>query len=173
MMGFDTSVGGFWRSFLVVFYLLPLFWISSLAEKKHIVEQANILPENFPETIYWSAKLTGLGLDWIALPLLLASLAGPIGVTKGFVPFIVVRNWTSLLTAIPYVVISLLYLAGIISSGAMVFASLATLLVVVWFRYVIARIALGAAAGTAVGIVLMDVLISLFVTEFAYKLWGG
>ncbi|MTH97060.1 hypothetical protein [Roseibium sp. RKSG952] len=172
MSQFDLSVNGFWRSFGVVFLLLPLLAVSFLAEKRLIQSYQNILPENFPNLTYWAAQLTGVGLDWVALPLVLLCLADFLGVSKGYIPFIVVRNWTSLLTVLPYFVVSVFYIFGIVSAEVLLFTTLVTLFLVIWFRYVLARIALGAASFTAIGVVMLDILLSLFVTEFAGRIWG-
>lgn len=172
MRCFDVSIDGFWRSFGVIVLLLPLFWISGLAEKKRQLVEMNILPENFADGPFWAAQIMGLGLDWIALPLVLAALAGPLGLSRGYVPFIVVRNWTSLLAATPYVLAALFYLVGLISIELMVLASLGTFGLVIWYRYLIARFALGAAISVAIGIVVLDILLSLFVTGLSMHVWG-
>ncbi|WP_417670984.1 hypothetical protein [Roseibium sp.] len=168
----DLSIEGFWRSFSVVFLLVPLFVVSSFSERRLVLDETNVLSENFPEGTYWLAQFTSLGLDWIALPILLAGLAGPLGIQKGYVPFVVARNWSSLLVAAPYVLVGLLYLGGLIAPGIMVLLSLVILVVMIWYRFLIARIALQAAVGTAIGIVVLDVVLSLLIGELAGRLWG-
>lgn len=170
---FDQSLEGFWRSFRVVFLLLPLFWISSVAEKKLILEETDLDIGTFAEADYWLSQLTIIGLDWIALPLLLAALAGPLGISRGYVPFVVARNWTSLLAAIPYVFTSILYITGIIPSGVMVLLSLATLLVVLWYRFNVTRLTLQASVGLTLGVVVLDLILSLVVVEVAGRIWSS
>lgn len=169
---FDQSIEGFWRSFRVVFLLLPLFWISSMAEKKLILEATDLYVETFTDADYWLSQLTVLGLDWIALPLLMAALAGPLGISRGYVPFVVARNWTSLLAAIPYVLTAILYLVGIIPSEIMVLLSIATLLVVLWYRFNVTRLTLQAGIGLTLGVVVLDLILSLVVVEVAGRIWN-
>ncbi|WP_209010854.1 hypothetical protein [Labrenzia sp. PHM005] len=169
---FDQSTQGFWRSFLVIFLLAPVFLVSALAEKKLLISENVILSEVFPENTYWLAQFLSLGIDWVMLPLVLAMLAGPIGISRQYVPFIVVRNWTSLLASVPYLATGLLYLMGIIPSGIMVLLSFTCLIVVLWYRFLIARIALQASASLAIGIVFLDILISLIIGELAGRLWA-
>ncbi|WP_417687993.1 hypothetical protein [Roseibium sp.] len=169
---FDVSIEGFWRSFRVVFLLVPLFIISSMSERRLIIEETNILAENFPENAYWMAQFTSLGVDWIALPLLLAALSAPLGVSRGYVPFVIARNWSSLVVAAPYVIVGLLYLSGVIAPGIMVLLSLATLVVMIWYRYQVTRIALQAAVGTTIGVVVLDIILSLVIGEVAGRIFG-
>ncbi|MBD8878299.1 hypothetical protein [Roseibium polysiphoniae] len=168
MRGFDLSIEGFWRSFAVVFLLVPLFVVSSLAERKLLLDETDFLPAG----AFWLAQFTSLGLDWVALPLLLAGLAKPLGISAGYVPFIVARNWTSLLAALPYVFVGLLYLAGLIAPGIMVLLSLVTLIVVIWYRFIIARVALQASMSMTIGVVILDIILSLLIGELAGRIWG-
>ncbi|WP_213217829.1 hypothetical protein [Roseibium polysiphoniae] len=168
MRGFDLSIDGFWRSFAVIFLLVPLFVVSSLAERKLLLDETEFLPAG----AFWLAQFTSLGLDWVALPLLLAGLAKPLGISAGYVPFIVARNWTSLLAALPYVFVGLLYLAGLIAPGIMVLLSLVTLIVVIWYRFIIARVALQASMSMTIGVVILDIILSLLIGELAGRIWG-
>lgn len=172
MSYFDQSLQGFWRSFQVIFLLIPVFFVSALAEKKLLISENVVFAEVFPENTYWFAQFLSLGIDWVTLPVLLALLAGPIGISNQYVPFIVVRNWTSLLASIPYLITGLLYLLGIIPSGIMVLLSFTCLIVVLWYRFLVARIALQASVSLAIGIVFLDILLSLIIGELAGRLWA-
>lgn len=172
MSYFDQSTQGFWRSFLVIFLLAPVFLVSALAEKKLLISENVILAEVFPENAYWLAQFLSLAIDWVMLPLVLAMLASPIGVSRQYVPFIVVRNWTSILASVPYLVTGLLYLMGVIPSGIMVLLSFTCLIVVLWYRFLIARIALQTSASLAIGVVFLDILLSLIIGELAGRLWN-
>ena len=171
MSYFDLSLQGFWRSFQVIFLLIPIFVVSSLAEKKLLISENVVLPEMFPENSYWMAQFLSLGVDWVALPALLVLIAGPIGISRQYVPFIVLRNWTSILASLPYLAIGLLYLMGILTSGVMVLLSFTSLIVVLCYRFLVARIALQASISLAVGIVFLDILLSLVIGEIAGRLW--
>ncbi|MEP3046672.1 MAG: hypothetical protein ABJL55_01385 [Roseibium sp.] len=171
MAYFDQSLQGFWRSFQVIFLLVPIFVVSSLAEKKLLLSENVVSAETFPENTYWTAQFLSLGIDWITLPILLALLAGPIGISRQYVPFIAVRNWTSVLASIPYLITGLFYLTGIVSSGIMVLLSFTCLIVVLWYRFLVARIALQASVSLSIGIVFLDILLSLVIGELAGRLW--
>ncbi|MEM9633494.1 MAG: hypothetical protein AAGA50_19335 [Pseudomonadota bacterium] len=173
MSFFDQSIQGFWRSFGVVFLLLPLVLVSGLAEKQFYFSENLYHPEGFPDSAFWTAQLFGLGIDWIALPLILAVLAVPIGISHRYVPFIVVRNWTSLLASIPYLITYLMFLLGIISPGIAVLLSFSCLVAVLWYRFLVARIALQATISLAIGIVVLDILLTLVISQLVGIMWGA
>ena len=173
MAFFDQSIQGFWRSFLVVFLLVPAFLVSGAAEKRFYFLENLYHPDAFPNEAFWFAQAVGLGIDWLALPLVLAALAVPIGISRRYVPFIVVRNWTSLLASVPYLVTYLLFLLGILSPGVTVLLSLTCLLVVIWYRYLVARIALQASISLAIGVVVLDVLLTLVISQLVGLMWGA
>ncbi|CTQ52420.1 hypothetical protein LP7551_00937 [Roseibium album] len=170
---FDQSIQGFWRSFSVIFLLIPVFLVSGLAEKEFYFYENLYHPATFPSDAYWTAQLLGLGIDWFALPLILAVLAVPIGISNRYVPFIVARNWTSLLASIPYLITYLLFLLGLVPSGIAVLLSFTSLVVVLWYRFLVARIALQAATSLAVGVVVLDILLTLVISQLVGQLWGA
>ncbi len=173
MAYFDQSIQGFWRSFSAVFLLIPAFLLSGLAEKEFYFSEEMFQPETFPDGAYWTAQFIGLAVDWVTLPILLAVLAVPIGISKRYVPFIVVRNWTSLLASVPYLITYVLFLLRIIPPGVAVLLSFSSLLAVLWYRYLVARIALQATISLAVGIVVLDIVLTLVISQIVGNLWGG
>ncbi|WP_208978093.1 hypothetical protein [Labrenzia sp. 011] len=173
MTYFDLSLQGFWRSFSVVFLLIPAFLISGLAEKEFYFTENMFQPETFPDSAYWTAQMVGLVVDWLTLPILLAVLAVPIGISKSYVPFIVARNWTSLLASVPYMITYVLFLLRIIPPGVAVLLSFSSLLVVLWYRYLVARIALQASISLAAGVVVLDVVLTLLISQIVGNLWGS
>ena len=171
MAFFDQSIQGFWRSFGVVFLLVPAFLVSGLTDKKLYFLQNMYHPDAFPDLAFWLAQSLGLAIDWLTLPLLLAALAAPIGISQRYVPFIVARNWTSLLTTLPYFAIYFLFLIGIFNAEIAVFLSLLLLPVIIWYRYLVARIALQSSISLAIGIVVLDVVLTLLISEVTGHLW--
>ncbi|NRG16113.1 hypothetical protein HPQ64_00250 [Rhizobiales bacterium] len=172
MRGFDLSLSGFWRSFLVIVLLVPPFLIAILAERKLILTNPELPAGEFNDAVYLLSQSIGFGLDWVILPVLLAFLARPLNLGQAYVPFIVARNWTTLIAVIPYTIPALLYAIGIISASAMLLLSFVAMLIVIRYRYMVARIALDATVGLAIGIVMLDFLISLVIGTAITRLTG-
>ncbi|GAA0779594.1 hypothetical protein E1180_05300 [Roseibium denhamense] len=172
MSYFDQSLPGFWRSFQVIFLLLPIFVLSAMAERNAIVAEADPSLGAFPENAYWWAKLLGFAASWIALPLVLALLAGPIGLSRTYVPFVVARNWTSLLANMPFLLTAVLYLIGIIPTGIFVLLSITCLVMLLYYSYLVTRIALQTTISLAIAVVALDVVLTLLIGELASRLFA-
>lgn len=174
---FDTSFEGFWRSFGALVLVLPSFAVQMLAEARMAVPAD--LPADLADAdvgvapLYVLARGVGLLGDWVALPLALALLARPLGLGARYVPFVVARNWTSVVAAAIYAVPALFFAAGMIGTDAVLIASLVALAIVVQFQYRVVRGVLATPVGTSIGIVALDLVLSLLVTELAARLIGG
>ena len=162
MRRFDISMTGFWRSFRAIVLVLPAYLVTSLAEPA--INAADPLPvDEISGAAYLLDSLLALGLDWIALPIVLALAAGPLGISHRYGAFVIARNWASVIATAPFAVISLLVLGDLIGAEIANFLMLAMLLIVLRYNYLIARRALDASIGFAVGIVVLDAAISLTV----------
>lgn len=105
-----------------------------------------------------------LALDWVALPIVLALAARSLGIGTRYATFVVARNWAAVFAYAPFAVISLLVLTGLIGADAANFLMLVTLLVLLRYTYLIARRTLDAGVGLAVGIVVLDLAVSLTIS---------
>ncbi|WP_305988069.1 hypothetical protein [Roseibium sp. MMSF_3544] len=172
MAFFDQSIHGFWRSFQVFFLLVPAYMLAGLYEKQLYLVENRYHPEGFPNNAFWTAQAFGHGIDWIALPVILALIAAPIGISHRYVPYVVVRNWTSLLASIPFMLTYILYLLGIFPLGITVLLYLTCVVVLLWYRFLVARIALQATISLAIGVVVLDILLSLVIAQVVGILWN-
>jgi hypothetical protein len=171
MRYFDVSVDGFWRSFYAIVLILPAYVFIALAERLRILTDS--LPDDdFDGGAFLVNKGLSLVLDWVTLPILLALLAGVLGIGRTYAAFIVARNWGAVLAIAPFGVIALLFLLGILGSDFANVASLVILVVVIRFNYLIARRALGVDVGFAVGLVVADFAVSLAVVGATDSLVG-
>jgi hypothetical protein len=160
MRFFDVSVDGFWRSFGAILLVLPAFILVVLSDRARIVTDA-LLSEGFDGSSFLANRAVWLALNWVALPILLAVAAQPLGVSRTYASYVVARNWCAVLTVAPFGVIALLSLVGLVGSEPASVISLAIIVLVIRFDYLIARRALGADVGLAVAIVLVDLAIGL------------
>jgi len=160
MRFFDVSVDGFWRSFGALFLLLPAYILVVLSERTRILADA-VAGNGFDATAFLANRGLWLILNWIALPIVLALVAQPLGVTRTYAAYVVARNWCAVLTVAPFGLVALLSLIGVIGNEIAGVISLTIIVVVVRFDYLIARRALGADVGLAVGVVLADLALGL------------
>jgi len=160
---FDFSVDGFWRSFAAVLLVVPSYAFAVLADR----QMAAVIDASAPvqgELAFIVESVIGLGVDWIALPVILALLARPLGISSRYTAFVVARNWGAVLGAIPFGVIGLLIVFGLVGGELASLLMFAALIVVLRYNYLIARRALDASLGFAIAIVILDFVVSLIIS---------
>ncbi len=86
--------------------------------------------------------LNGIALlvDWFAFPLVFAVIARPFGLGSRYVPFIVTRNWASVIIGAMVAVVHALHLVGVLPTALLPYALLVAIAVSLRFSYLIARI---------------------------------
>jgi hypothetical protein len=172
MRSFDVSVEGFWRSFAAVVFTVPAYVLVALADRETSVTTA---VDGAIQSDVSFAIETALGilLDWIALPVILAVLAGTLGIAQRYGAFIVARNWCAVIASVPFGVIGLIVAIGLIGADLGNTLMLAALIVVLRYNYLIARRALEASIGFAVGIVVLDFVVGLSIALGLDALFGA
>ena len=159
----DTSLEGFWRSFGAVILLVPFAALALMAqgplgsgaEAEAVVE---------PLTASGLA-LEGIALlcDWFAFPLVFAFIAPPFGLGSRYVPFIVARNWASVITGAMVALVPALQVLGLLPAALVPLMLLVAIAVALRFSYMIARLALAVPMSMALAVVALELLISLTV----------
>lgn len=155
LLAMDRSVDGFWRSFGVILLLLPINAVVVLA----------ITRTNSSETFggLFFEQMPLLLLDWVGFPIVLALVAGPLGVSANYVSYVVARNWAApvaaAILAIPY----LLQGAGWIPVNGAALLSLVAIVVVLRYGYMVLRLALGTSMALSAGLVAADLALTLIV----------
>ena len=168
---FDTSADGFWRSFRAIILVAPLYGLMALADRHDMLTDANPT-DDFGDAAFWAAKAVTLALDWVTLPILLALIAGFIGIRRGYTAYVVARNWATVLMVVPFAVLGIFDIAGIADSSLLVVPSLLGLLATFRMSYAIARKTLNANADVAAAFVVLDFLVSLAIVMAANRLFG-
>lgn len=170
MAGFDTSFVGFWRSFLAIVLLIPVYVPYVLGERRLIAAED-------PEAVagvaaFFVVRTLGLVVDWVAFPAVMALLARPLGLSARYPAYITAYNWTGVIAALFLAVPAILFGWGAIGPGAASLLTLVGLVLVLRYRYLVARIALDCSAGLAGGLVALDFVLALVLAELFGRLAG-
>lgn len=157
---FDLSVVGFWRSFAAVWLIVPFYFTVVAVNHQMLAEtpEAAVLDARF-----WIARGITLAVDWVTFPAILAASAGFLGVVRTYPAFIVARNWAGVIEAVPAFLMSLMLAVGLLDAELYKTLSLALVFVILRYRFLIVRIALGVPALLNFGLVIADLLLSLLV----------
>lgn len=160
LTNFDQSADAFFRSFYTLLLALPFYLLIISAEWRIIHETgAAVVPIPFAQ--YMASRLTMVGLIWVLFPIAAALVARTAGLTRHYAPYIIVYNWAQLpvLAALagPY----LLYSLGLLpSEGVGIFHTL-LFFGILWYRWRIAVMALGANVWVAAGLVVLSIALEL------------
>ncbi|HUG61240.1 MAG TPA: hypothetical protein VMP03_05315 [Methylomirabilota bacterium] len=168
----DVSYDGFWRSFQVIFLLLPVIAVLILSERAFLIRHLPLIEETFPSGLFLASRLFGAALDWIAFPVVLALLARPLDLGRRYVPIVVALNWAALVAAVPAVVPHLLSLLGLIGEETAAVLNLVALGVILRYEYMVIRIAVGAPPAFCIGLVALDFLISVALSTIMTAIVG-
>jgi hypothetical protein len=133
---FDLTPGGFIRSFFAPALALPLYVFGAGLVARNLAGTAVV-----PTAAVWSAGLAHV-IDAAAFPALIAVLARPLRIAKGYGPFIIATNWAWLFLDAILAAASLLAFAG--ADGLMAFwlISLVVVCASIFFTWRAARLLL-------------------------------
>ena len=166
---FDTGVDGFWRSFQAIILVAPSYAVAALADRTTFAN--DIAAGTFDEAGFWATKAVSLAADWVALPVLLALIAGFIGIRRAYPAYITARNWATVLMTLPFAAIAAVQVLGV-GQDILFIPSVAALALSLRWGYLIARRALGVGVDVAIGLVVLDWLVSLAVIMLIGRLTG-
>jgi hypothetical protein len=157
----DVSYDGFWRSFQVIFLLLPVFGVLILSERALLIAHLPVTEETFPSEAFVVSRLFGFALDWVAYPIVLALLARPLDLTRRYVPLVIALNWAALVAAIPAVTPHLLLLLGLVGEETAAVLHIVALGIVLRYQFMVVRIATDCPVGFSIGLVALNFLLSI------------
>lgn len=162
---FNLSITGFWRSFRAVALIVPAYALSTLTAW-------TTLPAEADEGLFVLSKAVSLAIDWVAFPIVLALVADRLRVSSTYSAYVIVRNWASVIATTPFAIISILYILGPIGQEVASTLSLAVLFVILRYNYLIARRVLQVGIPLAIGVVVVDFILSLSIDAGISALFG-
>ena len=152
----DLSVEGFWRSFSAAFLIAPAYALVLLEQYAAV---------GWPEH-GWRTALTELvayACGWVAFPIAAIFLTRLLNLAGRYVVLVVAANWSAVLQIALYaaaVTLSLVLPAPL--RGPLL---LAATLVILGYQWFVIRTALDTTTGTAIGLLLIDVLLGMMVSR--------
>ena len=156
---FNLTVEGFWRSFSAIIILAPLYLYAQDLQATIEVAESTGIDET--ETTFSLATATfELLLQWIAWPLAMAVIARYAGLVNGYLRYITVYNWSSILVGAVQVLPIFLYVQGGVLADLGSILLMAGLAVVIYYRWYIAYRAFDTSGSVASALVLADLVLS-------------
>jgi hypothetical protein len=159
MAFFDTSVGGFWRSFYAAALVAPFYAI--LLALRYSLEIDPPHPMRF-----FLLHVDAYVISWLAFPVIMAGLSRIILRQAHFTRYIVAYNWAAVLQNAIYLPLAMLQASETLPRDAGNLLGLIVLVAVLVYIWFITRTALAIAAPTAAGIVAVDFFLTLIIHGF-------
>lgn len=162
---FDTTVEGFYRSFGAVFFLMPLnilfdLYAMRLSEARGRSMAGGDGPGyGLAEMIFSTAALC---LEWLLFPIVIYGVLRLLGLAHQYVRYVVAHNWGSVIVALFNLPAIVLFSLGLIGPTVAVDLMFLALLAVLYYRFIVARGALEAGWGVALGMAVLELLLTLF-----------
>jgi uncharacterized membrane protein len=154
MAGFDVSVEGFWKSFAAAPIVAPAYLLVLLDQYRLI---------GWPDAPWGTAlaELVSFTVGWLAFPLAAIPLTRFLGLSARYVPLIVAHNWSAVIQVALYTAV--VVVGGLFPLELRTLALLVATVLVLAYKWFVIRTALATTGLTAVGLVVLDVLLGLTV----------
>ena len=162
LKSFDLSERGFWRSFAAILLTLPAYIVSLAFERLRL----GLLQPDHPllgnlwlDLVVAFAHIAG----FVALPVAMIWVARMLRVTKGYVPFVIVTNWITVIGQLVLALPAMLLLLGWATPALASMFSLAFAIIVLKLQWFATKATLGLSGMMALGIVLLGIVLNSFV----------
>jgi len=167
---FENTIGGFWRSFTAIVFIIPPFYLSASIDIDRLAASGEVGP--IDRGAYLAAYMTALVIHWGAYPLALAFVSRFLGLSHNFTRFVIAYNWFSVLVTLALTVPSLLYAAGIIGDALATTTGLILIAPVLYFHWFIARAAFETTGGLAASLVALDIVLAIFLPNITFAIFN-
>jgi hypothetical protein len=160
---FDKTPGGFARSFLPALILAPLHFIDAALAFSKADTSLAFAP-------YMVVQFIAYVLSWVTFPFVMIYVSRLLNREARFLTYMVPYNWLQLLVGGALLPVTLLMDLNILPVEAAGFLQLLALLAFFTFGAFIARIGLYVTLSTAVGVVVLDFMLSLLLNQIVQRI---
>ena len=167
---FDVTIDGFWRSFVALGVVAPMY-IGFLI-LSHGKSQGMELPAEALPALEWYiiVKLVAFTAVWLIFAAVMVPISRLLDLSDNYVQYIIVWNWSNVLSMAVILPAVLLFLSGAIAGQAAAMIPMAAQITLFFYGYLVARAGLCCKQLTAIGIVALDFLLTLLFNGLASRL---
>ena len=160
---FDNTVEAFWRSFYAALVVLPAYAIL-FALRFH-----GVAVTSGPVTVFVVESIAYV-IAWTAFPLAMFHLSRRLGRSKLYCRYIVAYNWATVLQITLLLIVTGITQTDLLPRGLAALLTMIAMIGIMCYQWFIARSALEVTPPVAVGIVLLDLVISILLEGYANSL---
>ena len=159
MSYFDTSLVGFWRSFIAAALVAPIFFF--LMTIRFVNGDVDTSALRF-----LSIEAIAYIIGWFLFPLIIFYLVQTLERDREFIGFIVAYNWASVIQNSVYLPFAILFEIGLVGGSGAEFVNLILLCLVLTYTWFVTKTALNINGFVATGIVFLDVGVWIMLNIF-------
>ncbi len=163
---FENTAEAFWRSFWAAFIVFPAFAILLMLRSKHV--DINVGP-------FWAffIQATAYVTGWVAFPYIMFQVARMFGVGKYFCRYVAAYNWSRVLQIVLMLFVTVLVTSGILPNEVSNLLTIVSIMAILAYEAFVAHAALEVPAAGAIGIVFLDLAVSLALQGWSDRLLAG
>jgi hypothetical protein len=166
---FDLSIDGFWRSFYWAFVLAILDTLDAWSAHAAVDSGEDGSGSGSGILLVATTAIASF-LTFCLFPVIVGALAKPMGLTKPYATYIIVRNWLTMFLMLPVYVIDGLTDLDILPEELRAILVLILVVATLFASMRIARVLLSTSRSLAIGFALLDFLLALLIGEAATRL---
>lgn len=160
---FNLSLEGFWRSFLAPALLAPFFLALILVDAGGGEEAGRAATAPL-------LRVLSYGLGVVAFPLAMIPIARLLRLSDSYVSYIIMWNWSAVPQSVVMMPATALVAFGAVAEKSAAMFSMAAVITVLFYGYLVARAGLRCQPFTAAGVVMLDFVLSLLINAAARNL---
>ena len=163
MAWFDLSIPGFWRSFFAALLVAPFF--AALVGMQFSGGDRPFDPG-------WATLVLAVAycLSWAAFPVAAILITRLLRLTDRYVALIVAYNWANVLQIAVILIANLIDASGLLPGSPGVILPFAVMVFVLVYQWFVTRTALASTTATAIGVVIIQLVIDVFIELAAESL---
>ena len=167
---FNMSIEGFWRSFLAVLIVAPLYVVFLVLNLGQLTAMELPTGSSTSKELYVAITLAAHILGWLAFPVVMIPISRLMDLSQSYVPYIIVWNWSNVLVMAVILPAVLLFPPSAQSGQSAKLILMAAQITVLFYGYLVARAGLQCKILTAIGVVMLDLLLGLLFNLLAGRL---
>ena len=163
---FENTPAAFWRSFSAAVIVLPAYAILVLLR---LVDQPVAAGPFTVFLVQSIAYVTG----WVAFPLVMYYVTRATSREQWFCRYMVAYNWAVVLQITLFLAVKSIAESGLVPPGMGALMTMVAAVAIMVYQWFIARVGLVATVPGAIGIVFIDLMVSLVLSLYSDRLLAG
>jgi hypothetical protein len=167
---FDVSFAGFWRSFATILLATPALLITIADQRLRSGDLA--AGALFGDAALIAREAVIFAIPWVAFPILMIGFVRMMHLSQRYVGYVVAYNWSAAIAALMLAGPALLHVLGLATPALATFYTFAFAIILIQYRWFLARSSLEVTGGVAMLVVGLDIVTNVSGEILALVVFG-